>query len=95
MWKCHQVGAWLETKGDLAKYASAFIDEGVTGRILMTMTEETMKHKIRIQSLGHRKEIMRQVRQRCYLREYIYIYIYIYTHTHMYLFSCFSLLIPT
>jgi hypothetical protein len=56
------VGEWLQAKGDLAKYASIFVQEGVTGRALVAMTEDTLKHNLEVRSLGHRKEIMRQVR---------------------------------
>lgn len=39
------------------------MDEGVTGRRLMDMTEDSLKDKkYDLHSLGHRKEIMRQVR---------------------------------
>jgi hypothetical protein len=55
------VGAWLRSKGALSKYESAFVDEKVNGRRLTTLNEESLKNKLGVMSLGHRKEMMRQI----------------------------------
>jgi hypothetical protein len=56
-----QVGEWLRSKGALSKYESAFVDEKVNGRRLTTLNEESLKNKLGVMSLGHRKEMMRQI----------------------------------
>lgn len=60
-WTPQQVGEWLRKKGALAKYGAAFVDEGINGRKLVGLTEESLKRKLGVQSLGHRKEVLRQV----------------------------------
>mmetsp|Transcript_41650 Transcript_41650/g.65005 ORF Transcript_41650/g.65005 Transcript_41650/m.65005 type:complete len:91 (+) Transcript_41650:192-464(+) len=61
-WTPHKVGDWLRSKGEtLASYANSFEDEGINGHRLMLLKEGTLKRKLGVQSLGHRKEISSQI----------------------------------
>jgi hypothetical protein len=45
----------------LGQYAGSFEDEQVTGKRLMRVSEDVLKKKLHVRSLGHRKEIMRHL----------------------------------
>ena len=51
---------WQHTAA-LGQYASSFEDEQVTGKRLMRVSEDVLKKKLHVRSLGHRKEIMRHL----------------------------------
>lgn len=53
-------GALCERAG-FAQYATAFVDEQVTGKRLLRLTEDVLKKKLHVTSLGHRKELMRHL----------------------------------
>ena len=45
----------------LRQYSSSFEEEQVTGKRLMRVSEDVLKKKLNVTSLGHRKEIMRHL----------------------------------
>ena len=44
-----------------AQYEGNFLEEQVTGKRLLRMTEEALKKKLHVTSLGHRKDMLRHL----------------------------------
>jgi len=44
-----------------AQYGATFVDEEVTGKRLVRLSEEILKKKLQVTSLGHRKELVRHL----------------------------------
>eukprot|EP00802_Teleaulax_amphioxeia_P005597 Tamp_05601.p1 GENE.Tamp_05601~~Tamp_05601.p1 ORF type:complete len:940 (+),score=261.82 Tamp_05601:61-2820(+) len=61
-WTPKRVSEWLSSCNPaLGQYAGSFEDEQVTGKRLMRVSEDVLKKKLHVRSLGHRKEIMRHL----------------------------------
>jgi len=59
-WTPAKVNSWLQERNPaLSAYASAIVDEKISGKRLLALTDESLRRRLGVQSLGHRREMLR------------------------------------
>ena len=58
-WSAEEVGIWLTTQG-LGNYALTFVEEGVDGDLLLSLTVDDLKNDLGLSSL-HAKKVLKNI----------------------------------